>query len=84
LEAEPTLDSYRLNYQPWTNYSAVFICPFLVLTSESGDMLNLMRGIQWQQKVEAVNFGIYKLDGRLDQQCPMYYPLSEVPLVEPY
>jgi hypothetical protein len=84
LEGEPTLDAYRLNYQPWTDYSAVFICPFLVVTSESGKMFNLMRGIQWQEKGEAVNFGIYRLDGKLDQQCAMHYPFSEVPLVEPY
>lgn len=84
LEGEPTLDSYRLSHQPYTNYSPVFICPFLVLTSASGKMYNAMRGIQGQTKGETVNYGIYLLDGKLDQQCKMHYPFSELPVSEPY
>ena len=61
LEAEPTLDSYRLSHAPRADYSPVFICPFVVLTSESGKTYNLMRGIQGQRKDETMNFGIYEV-----------------------
>jgi hypothetical protein len=84
LEGEPTLDSYRLSHRPWDNYSPVFLCPFLVLTSESGKMYNLMRGIQGQRKGEAQNYGTYLLDGKLDQQCRLHFPFSELPVAEPY
>src|ERR1043165_4820462 len=35
LEAEPTLESYRLSHQPRPGYGPVFICPFVVLTDSA-------------------------------------------------
>ncbi len=84
LEQEPTLQSYRLNHAPAPGYSPVFICPFVVLTSESGATYNLMRGIQGQRKDETMNFGIYRVEPQLDGQCPMYIPFKDVPISEPY
>jgi hypothetical protein len=84
LEGEPTLDSYRLSHTPRAGYGPVFICPFVVVTGESGAMYNAMRGIQGQHKGSAMNFGIYRLDEQLDAQCPMLYPFAEVPISEPY
>ena len=46
LEAEPDLDAYRLHHAPRANLAPVFICPFLVVTGESGAIYNSMRGIQ--------------------------------------
>ena len=84
LEGEPTLQSYRLDHAPQPGYSPVFICPFVVLTSESGDTYNLMRGIQGQRKDETMNLGIYKVLPQLDGQCPLFVPFDEVPISEPY
>ncbi|HVV91686.1 MAG TPA: hypothetical protein VHB53_14430 [Solirubrobacterales bacterium] len=84
LEDEPDLEAYRLSHAPRSNYGPVFICPFVVLTDEDGAMYNAMRGVQGQTKGTTMNYGIYKLDGRLDAQCPMLIPFSEVPIVEPY
>jgi len=84
LEGEPTLDAYRLSHEPRTDYGLVFVCPFAVVTGESGSMYQLMRGIQGGTKGEVINYGIYRLDGELDQQAPHLYPYAEVPVVEPY
>jgi hypothetical protein len=50
LEAEPTLDSYRLSHAPRDGLSPVFICPFVVLGNERGELFNAMRGIQGRHK----------------------------------
>jgi len=82
LEGEPTLESYRLSHQPWADYAPVFICPFVVVTDGSGRLYNAMRGIQGQSKNETMNMGVYRLDGRLDDQCPVLFPYSENPIAE--
>lgn len=83
-EGEPTLDAYRLHHEPRSGYGMVFICPFAVVTGESGDMYQLMRGYQGVTKGTVLNYGIYRLDGRFDKQCPHLYPYSMVPVNEPY
>jgi hypothetical protein len=84
LEDEPTLESYRLSHQPRAGYAPVFICPFVVLTDGQGRLYNAMRGIQGQSKNETMNMGVYRLDGRLDDQCPVLFPYSENPIAERY
>jgi hypothetical protein len=84
LEDEPTLESYRLSHQPRPGYAPVFICPFVVLTDGAGRTYNAMRGIQGQNKNETINMGVYQLDGRLDDQCPVLFPYSENPIAERY
>src|SRR5205814_10733663 len=42
LEPEPTLDWYRLDDAPRENLAPVFLCPYAVVTGESGAMYNLM------------------------------------------
>ena len=82
LEDEPTLESYRLSHQPRAELAPVFICPFVVLTDGSGRLYNAMRGIQGQSKNETMNMGVYRLDGRLDEQCPVLFPYRENPIAE--
>src|SRR3954454_19520434 len=84
LEGEPGLDAYRLSHDPRNGYSPVFICPFVVLTDAEGRMYNAMRGIQGQNKGAAHNYNAYRLNGVLDEQCPMLFPWSEAPVSEPY
>jgi len=84
LEAEPGLDAYRLSHDPRNGYSPVFICPFVVLSDAEGNLYNAMRGIQGQNKGAAHNYNAYKLNGVLDEQCPMLFPWSEAPVSEPY
>jgi len=84
LEGEPTLDAYRLSYCPRDDLGVVFICPFVVLTDESGAIYNAMRGVQGNSKNTVTNFGVYKLNGVLDQQCPMHISYREAPVAEPY
>ena len=66
------------------NLAPVFICPFVVLTNERGEMFNAMRGIQGQSKGTAMNMGTYRLDGELDDQCPMHFSWDDAPVAEPY
>jgi hypothetical protein len=84
LEAEPTLESYRLSHQPRPGYAPVFICPFVVLTDSAGQLYNAMRGVQGQNKNETMNMGVYQLDGQLDDQCPVLFPYKENPIAERY
>lgn len=84
LEGEPDLEAYRLSHEPRSGYGVVFICPFAVVTGESGRMYQLMRGFQGRQKGEVVNFGIYEVTDVLDEQGPLYYSFREAPPTEPY
>ncbi|GLZ48343.1 hypothetical protein Acsp06_45280 [Actinomycetospora sp. NBRC 106375] len=84
LEGEPTLESYRLSHCPREDYAPVFICPFVVLTDAAGGIYNAMRGIQGQNKNETLNMGVYRLDGRLDAQCPVLFPYADNPIAERY
>jgi hypothetical protein len=84
LEAEPTLESYRLSHQPRPGYGPVFICPFVVLTDSAGQLYNAMRGVQGQNKNETMNMGVYQLNGQLDDQCPVLFPYQENPIAERY
>ena len=84
LEAEPTLESYRLSHQPRPGYGPVFICPFVVLTDSAGQLYNAMRGVQGQNKNETMNMGFYQLNGQLDDQCPVLFPYKENPIAERY
>lgn len=84
LEGTPTPESYRLSHEPRAGYGVVFICPFAVLTGESGRMYQMMRGVQGREKGEVVNFGIYEVTDALDEQGPLHFPFSLAPPVEPY
>jgi hypothetical protein len=83
-ESEPTLDSYRLSHEPRAGYGMVFLCPFAVVTGESGNMYQLMRGYQGRSKGTVLNYGIYQLDDELDHQVDHLYPYSVVPVDEPF
>jgi hypothetical protein len=84
LEDEPGLDAYRLSHDPRDGLAPVFICPFVVLSDAEGGMYNAMRGIQGQNKGAAHNYNAYRLNGVLDEQCPMLFPWSDAPVSEPY
>ena len=84
LEAEPTLEAYRLSHQPRSGHAPVFICPFVVLTDSAGQLYNAMRGVQGQSKNETMNMGVYRLNGQLDDQCPVIFPYRDNPIAERY
>lgn len=84
LEGEPTLAAYRLDHAPRAELAPVFICPFVVVTGRSGAMYNSMRGFQANDKGSVMNMGTYRLNGVLDEQCPMLFPWSDAPVSEPY
>lgn len=84
LEEEPSLAAYRLSHAPQPDLCPVFICPYAVVSSADGQLYNVMRGFQGQDKGTTLNMGAYRLDGRLDAQCPMLFSWTESPVVEPY
>ncbi len=84
LEPEPQLGAYRLDHAPRGDLAPVFICPFIVVTGESGAMYNSMRGYGANTRGTVMNMGTYRLDGVLDAQCPMLFPWSDAPVSEPY
>jgi hypothetical protein len=83
-EGEPTLDAYRLHHAPRPDLAPVFICPFVAVSGESGAMYQSMRGIQADDKGMAMNMGTYRLNGVLDEQCPMLFGWDAAPVNERY
>jgi hypothetical protein len=84
LESEPSLECYRLSHNPRDSYAPVFICPFVVLSDDSGTFYNSMRGLMGQSKNTAMNMGTYKLTDSLDAQCPVLYPYRQNPITESF
>ena len=84
LEDEPTLASYRLSHAPRENLCPVFLCPYAVVSDASGQLYNVMRGVQGQDKGTVLNMGAYRLDGQLDRQCAMLFGWEDSPVSEPY
>jgi hypothetical protein len=84
VEGEPTLDAYRLSHGPREELSPVFICPFFVVSDGDGNLYNGMRGVQATDKGTTMNMGVYKLNGRFDEQCPYLFPWADAPAAEAY
>jgi hypothetical protein len=80
---EQSLDGLKMNHVPMPGLGLVFICPFVVCTSESGRMFQLMRGINGRQKGVTLNFGIYEVTDELDAQGPFLYDARQAPVLEP-
>ncbi|CAN5364624.1 hypothetical protein BH10PSE1_BH10PSE1_09110 [soil metagenome] len=80
---DPTLDGMRMSHAPVPGLGLVFICPFVVCTSESGRMFQLMRGVNGRQKGVTINFGIYEVTDELDVQGPFLYKADKAPVLEP-
>lgn len=80
---QPSLAGFRFDHSPLAGTTLVFICPFVVCTSESGRMFQLMRGVNGRHKGVTLNFGIYEVTDELDRQGPFLYNAREAPLLEP-
>ena len=72
-----------MSHVPMPGLGLVFICPFIVCSSESGRMFQLMRGVNGRQKGATLNFGIYEVTDELDTQGPFLYNAREAPVLEP-
>jgi hypothetical protein len=55
-----------------------------MVTGASGAMYNSMRGIQGNDKGTVMNMGTYRLNGVLDEQCPMLWGWDHAPVSESY
>jgi hypothetical protein len=84
LEDAPKLPEYRLGHAPQPGLSVVFICPYAVVSDASGQLYNVMRGVQGQDKGTVVNMGAYRLNGELDAQCPLLFGWEDSPVSEAY
>ena len=62
----------------------VFICPFVVLTDERGEMYNAMRGIQGQSKDTVDEHGHLQAQRRARRPVPDAVPWADAPVSEPY
>jgi hypothetical protein len=80
---EPTLAGFCMDHVPLAGTGLVFICPFVVCSSESGRMFQLMRGVNGRQKGVTINFGIYEVTDELDVQGPFLYKANDAPILEP-
>jgi hypothetical protein len=84
VEGEPTLDAYRLSHGPREDLSPVFLCPFFVVSDAEGNLYNGMRGVQATDKGTTMNMGVYRLNGKFDEQCPYLFPWADAPASESY
>ncbi len=77
-----TMEGLRMNHAPGPDLALVFICPFVVCTTDSGRMFQLMRGVNGRQKGVTINFGIYEVTDDLDVQGPFLYDAATAPVLE--
>ncbi len=77
-----TIAGLRMDYSPVAGTGLVFICPFVVCSSDSGRMFQLMRGVNGRQKGVTLNFGIYEVPDALDAQAPFLYDKHKAPVLE--
>lgn len=84
LEPNPDLDAFRLDYEPRDGLGLVFVCPYAVVSDESGQMYQLMRGVQGYDKNKTINYGIYDVNDDLDSSGSLLYPYDEVPALEEF
>ena len=80
---QASTEGFRMSHVPMPGLGLVFICPFIVCSSESGRMFQLMRGVNGRQKGATLNFGIYEVTDELDTQGPFLYNAREAPVLEP-
>ena len=79
---EPTLKSYQLDYSPRDGLGTVLICPWVVVTGESGRTYHSMRALPLPEKTTSVNFGTYVGADDLDRAGDLLYSFREFPAVE--
>ncbi len=79
---EPTLKSYRLDYCPRDGLGTVLICPWIVVTGESGRTYHTMRALPLPDKLHSVNFGTYIDTDELDRTGDLLYSFKEFSAVE--
>lgn len=81
---EPTLESYQLHYAPRHDLSTVLICPWVVVTGESGTVYHTMRALCLPGQGQTMNFGTYRGNGELDRAGDLLYSFKEFPAVESF
>jgi hypothetical protein len=79
---EATLSGFRMNHEPFAGMGLVFVCAFVVCSSESGRLFQMMRGLNGRQKGVALNFGIYEVGDQLDVQGPFLFDARQAPVIE--
>jgi hypothetical protein len=84
LSPAPTVDSFRLSHKPAHGLATSLVCPWVLVTGESGATYQFMRAYALPEPNSVVNFGAFKGAGELDKQAPLVYPFSEHPAVEVY
>ncbi|MHB8695044.1 MAG: hypothetical protein ACYDHH_27735 [Solirubrobacteraceae bacterium] len=81
---EPTLASYRLDYCPRDQLATVLICPWVVVTGESGATYNVMRALPLPDKNVSMSFGTYRGSDELDSPSPLVFSFRDFPAVQGY
>ena len=81
---EPTLGSYRLDYCPRDGLATVLICPWVVVTGESGATYNVMRALPLPDAGVSVSFGAYRGSDRLEEPSPLVYSFEDFAAVQRY
>lgn len=83
MEGQPRLDMFNLGRSP-EGFGSVMVCPWVVVTGESGAFYNVMRSVGMEDKNEALNFGSYRGADKFDQNAPLAISFKDQPVVEPF
>ena len=81
LEDWPSKDGYRFSHMT-KNLGVSLICPWVILTGDSGKTYQFMRGYGVNHPTEVLTFGGYVGNGELDRQGDLLYTFKELPAVE--
>jgi hypothetical protein len=83
LEDWPGKDGYRISFTP-KGLCTSLICPWIIVTGESGKVYQFMRGYGIADPSLVLTFGGYVGNGVLDIQGDLLYSFRELPAAEPF
>jgi hypothetical protein len=84
LEDVPGKEAYRLSYSPLPGFGNALISPWVIVTGASGTVYQFMRGYGVGDPTVVLNFGAFRGTGVLDEQAPLVYSFSDLPVMEKF
>jgi hypothetical protein len=84
LEDTPTKEEFRTSHIPAPGLGNALISPWVIVNGASGAVYQFMRGYGVAEPSVVLNFGAFKGAGTLDEQAPLVYPFSELPVMEKF
>jgi hypothetical protein len=83
IEGPPRLDMFDLTHTV-DGLASILVCPWVVVTGESGATYNVMRAIGMEDKNQSLNFGSYRGADTFDTNAPLAVSFADQPVIEDF